>query len=95
MKRLDTGEKVNSKAVFGIDVKMPKMLTAVVARPPIFGATMKSFDDSVPAPCPGVRKIVAVPSGVAVIADSSGKPKWREKHFISMGRQRNAQFQYQ
>src|SRR5438034_3524732 len=46
VKRLDTSEKINGKAVFGLDVKMPGMLTAVVARPPIFGATMKSFDDS-------------------------------------------------
>src|SRR5207237_9896637 len=36
VKRLDTSEKVNGKAVFGLDVKMPGMLTAVIARPPIF-----------------------------------------------------------
>jgi len=75
VKRLDTSEKVNGKAVFGIDVKMPGMLAAVVARPPIFGATMKSFDDSRARSMPGVRKIVAVPSGVAVIADSFWQAK--------------------
>jgi isoquinoline 1-oxidoreductase subunit beta len=75
VKRLDTGEKVNGKAIFGIDVKLPQMLTAVVARAPIFGATMKSFDDSRARSMPGVRKIVAVPSGVAVIADSFWQAK--------------------
>jgi isoquinoline 1-oxidoreductase beta subunit len=75
VKRLDTSEKVNGKAVFGIDVKMPGMLAAVVARPPIFGATMKSFDDSRARSMPGVREIVAVPSGVAVIADSFWQAK--------------------
>src|SRR3989442_416716 len=75
VKRLDTSEKINGKAVFGLDVKMPGMLTAVVARPPIFCATMKSFDDSRARTIPGVRKIVAVPSGVAVIADSFWQAK--------------------
>src|SRR5205807_7740484 len=60
---------------FGIDVKMPGMLAAVVARAPIFGATMKSFDDSRARTMPGVRKIVTVPSGVAVIADSFWQAK--------------------
>ena len=75
IKRLDTPEKLNGRAVFGIDVKLPGMLTAVVARPPIFGAKMKSFDDSSARSMAGVHKIVAVPSGVAVIADSF----WRAK----------------
>jgi isoquinoline 1-oxidoreductase beta subunit len=75
IKRLDTPEKLDGKAVFGIDVKLPGMVTAVIARPPIFGATMKSFDDSRARSMPGVRKIVAVPSGVAVIADSFWQAK--------------------
>ncbi|HEV8722432.1 MAG TPA: xanthine dehydrogenase family protein molybdopterin-binding subunit [Candidatus Binatia bacterium] len=75
VKRLDTAEKVNGKAVFGIDVKLPQMATAVVARAPIFGAKMKSFDDSRARSMPGVRKIVSVPSGVAVIADTFWQAK--------------------
>jgi isoquinoline 1-oxidoreductase subunit beta len=75
VKRLDTTEKVNGKAVFGIDVKLPQMATAVVARAPIFGAKMKGFDDSRARSMPGVRKIVAVPSGVAVIADTFWQAK--------------------
>src|SRR2546425_12536977 len=68
VKRLDTPEKINGKAVFGIDVKNPGMLIAVVARAPVFGAKVKSFDDSRVRNMPGVRKVVAVPSGVAVVA---------------------------
>ena len=75
IKRLDTPEKVNGQAVFGIDVKLPGMLTAVVARPPIFGAQVKSFDDSKARSMSGVRKIVSVPSGIAVIADTFWQAK--------------------
>ena len=75
IKRLDTPEKLNGKAVFGIDVKLPGMLTAVIARPPIFGAKMKSFDDSRARSMAGVRKIVTVPAGVAVIADTFWQAK--------------------
>src|SRR5947209_20076530 len=51
------------------------MLIAVVARSPIFGAKMKSFDDSRARSMPGVRKIVAIPAGVAVIADTFWQAK--------------------
>jgi isoquinoline 1-oxidoreductase beta subunit len=75
IKRLDTPEKISGKAVFGIDIKNPGMLTAVVARAPVFGAKVKSFDDARARNMPGVRKIVAVPSGVAVIAESFWQAK--------------------
>ena len=75
IKRLDTSVKLNGKAEFGIDVKLPGMVNAVVARPPIFGAKMKSFDDSRARSMPGVRKIVAIPAGVAVIADTFWQAK--------------------
>ncbi|HEX3354762.1 MAG TPA: xanthine dehydrogenase family protein molybdopterin-binding subunit [Terriglobales bacterium] len=75
IKRLDTPIKTNGAAVFGLDVKLPEMLTAVVARPPIFGAMLKSFDDSQARSMPGVRKIAQVPSGVAVVADTFWQAK--------------------
>ena len=75
IKRLDTGMKSNGSAVFGLDVKLPGMLTAVVARAPIFGAKVKSFDDSKARSLPGVRKIAQVPSGVAVVADTFWQAK--------------------
>ena len=75
IKRLDTSIKLNGKAIFGLDVNLPGMLTAVVARPPIFGAKVESFDDSRARSMPGVRKIVPVPSGIAVIADTFWQAK--------------------
>jgi isoquinoline 1-oxidoreductase beta subunit len=68
-KRLDSPEKVNGTAKFGIDVQLPDMLTAVVARPPGFGGKVKSFDATAAKAVPGVREVVQVPSGVAVLAD--------------------------
>ncbi len=75
IKRLDTPVKLNGKAIFGLDVNLPGMLTSVVARPPIFGAKVKSVDDSKARSMPGVRKIAQVPSGVAVIADTFWQAK--------------------
>jgi isoquinoline 1-oxidoreductase beta subunit len=68
-KRLDTPEKITGRATFGMDVKFDGLLTAVVARPPVFGATVKSYDAAKAKAMPGVRNVVQVPSGVAVVAD--------------------------
>jgi isoquinoline 1-oxidoreductase beta subunit len=68
-KRLDTPEKITGRAVFGIDVRFDGLLTAVVARPPGFGGKVKSLDDTKARAVPGVRSVVRVPSGVAVVAD--------------------------
>lgn len=69
--RLDTPPKVRGEAVFGIDVRVPGMLHATVARPPVRGGKVKGFDAAAAGKVPGVRKVVEVPSGVAVIADST------------------------
>ncbi|GAB3347133.1 xanthine dehydrogenase family protein molybdopterin-binding subunit [Lysobacter tyrosinilyticus] len=68
-KRLDTPEKITGRAQFGMDVQFPGLLTAVVARGPVFGAKVKSFDATAAKQVEGVRKVVQVPSGVAVVAD--------------------------
>ncbi len=68
-RRLDTPEKIDGSATFGLDVRFEGLLTAVVARSPTFGGRMKSFDDTAARAVPGVRKVVSVPSGVAVVAD--------------------------
>ena len=68
-RRLDTPEKITGRAQFGIDVQLPGLLTAVVARAPVFGGMVKSFDPSKAKAVQGVRNVVQVPSGVAVIAD--------------------------
>jgi isoquinoline 1-oxidoreductase beta subunit len=68
-RRLDTPDKTNGKAVFGIDVNLPGMLVAVVARPPVFGGKLKSFDAEKTKAIPGVRHVVEIKRGVAVVAD--------------------------
>ena len=70
MKRLDTPDKVNGKAVFGIDAQLRGMLIAVVARPPVFGGKVKSFKADKARSMPGVRVVAQVESGVAVAADN-------------------------
>jgi isoquinoline 1-oxidoreductase beta subunit len=68
-KRLDTPEKITGRAQFGMDVQFDGLLTAVVARPPVFGAKVRSFDASQAKAVPGVRTVVQIPTGVAVVAD--------------------------
>ncbi len=68
-KRLDTPEKITGRAQFGMDVRFPGLLIAVVARPPVFGGRVRSFDATGAKAIPGVRKVVEVPTGVAVVAD--------------------------
>lgn len=70
MKRLDTLEKTNGKAIFGIDAKVPGMLTALVAHPPVFGGEVKHFNAEKTKAVPGVREVIQIESGVAVVADS-------------------------
>ncbi len=69
-KRLDTPLKVDGSAVFGMDVKVPNMLTAQVAHCPVFGGKVRSFDATAARAVPGVREVVEIPTGVAVIADN-------------------------
>ncbi len=68
-KRLDTPSKVDGTAVFGLDITLPGMLVAVVARPPVFGGKAKTIDDTGAKAVPGVRHVVEIDRGVAVVAD--------------------------
>jgi isoquinoline 1-oxidoreductase beta subunit len=74
-RRLDSKAKVSGAAEFGIDVKRPNMAVALVARSPVFGATIKSFDATKAKALPGVIDVVQVPSGIAVL----GKHFWAAK----------------
>jgi isoquinoline 1-oxidoreductase beta subunit len=67
--RLDTPSKTNGTAQFGLDVIVPGMLTAVVARPPVFGGKVAKLDAREALKVPGVKAVEQVPSGVAVIAE--------------------------
>ena len=68
-KRLDTPEKVNGKAKFGIDAMMPGMKFATVAACPVFGGKVKSVDDSKTLAIAGVRQVVRIDNAVAVVGD--------------------------
>jgi len=68
-RRLDTPSKLNGSAQFGLDVSIPGMMTAVVARAPVFGGHVSSFKADKTKAVPGVKDVVQVPSGVAVIAN--------------------------
>ena len=72
--RLDARAKSSGRQDFGIDVRLPGQLTAVVARPPVFGARLASVDDSAARAVKGVKAVLRVPldrgaEGVAVVAD--------------------------
>lgn len=66
--RKDSDGKVNGTAQFTQDMQLPGMLTAVVAHPALFGATVKSYDDSQSKQVKGVEAVIRIPSGVAVVA---------------------------
>ena len=67
-RRLDSQAKSTGTATFTIDVKLPGLLTAVIARPPAFGATLKGFDAGAAKKVKGVTDVVEIPEGVAVVA---------------------------
>jgi isoquinoline 1-oxidoreductase beta subunit len=68
--RLDIPEKVNGSAGYGIDVKRPGMLVARLARCPVFGGRVQRFDGAKATAIPGVRHVVEISNGIAVVADN-------------------------
>ncbi|KAB2861970.1 MAG: xanthine dehydrogenase family protein molybdopterin-binding subunit, partial [Bauldia sp.] len=70
-RRLDSGLKATGKQDYTIDVKLPGMLTAMVAHPPLFGATVKSFDPAAAKAVKGVVDVVQISRGVAVVAENT------------------------
>jgi isoquinoline 1-oxidoreductase subunit beta len=69
--RTDTPLKIAGAAVYGIDVRVPGMLFAAVARSPVFGGTPARVDDRKAKQSPGVRAVVPIGRGVAVVADTT------------------------
>lgn len=66
--RVDSPSKCDGTAVYTSDVKLPGLLTALIAWPPSFGARLVSFDASAARQVKGVVDVVQVPEGVAVVA---------------------------
>ena len=70
LKRLDTASKINGTAEYGIDVKLPGMLYASLAQCPVIGGKATAVDDAKAKSMPGVKHVLKITDGVAVVADS-------------------------
>ncbi len=93
-KRMDTPAKVSGKTTFGIDVKVPGMLYATLQRCPVFGGKVKSFDATKAKAVPGVKQVVQISNGVAVLADNTwAAMEGRKALVVAMGRRSTGQLQ--
>ena len=68
MPGVDTRDKITGRAMYGLDVTVPGMRYAVVARCPVFGGKMQGYDPKAALTVPGVISVVEIPTGAAVIA---------------------------
>ncbi|MGL4630144.1 MAG: molybdopterin cofactor-binding domain-containing protein [Leadbetterella sp.] len=76
--RLDNPEKINGSSIYGIDIQFPEVFTTLVAHPPVFSAKVRSYDPSKTLLIKGVREVVQIPTGIAVIADTFWAAKKEE-----------------
>lgn len=67
--RLDSADKINGKAMFGIDARLPAMAIATVAASPVIGGKLKSADEAKAMAVKGVRQVLKLDNAVAVVAD--------------------------
>ncbi|MGD9507557.1 MAG: molybdopterin cofactor-binding domain-containing protein [Geminicoccaceae bacterium] len=71
LKRLDTADKLTGKQVYGIDLKLPGMLNAAIRDCPVFGGSLRGYDEAAVTGMPGVKKVVRVgDTAIAVVADT-------------------------
>ena len=75
IQRLDIPGKTNGSAQFGIDVRLPEMMFATIRQSPVFGGEVLSYDENAAKRVRGVKKVIPVPNGIAVVADNT----WRAK----------------
>ncbi|MFH1135401.1 MAG: molybdopterin cofactor-binding domain-containing protein [Pseudomonadota bacterium] len=87
--RLDAEDKARGKTRYGVDFVMPGLLTASVVRPPMVGGKPMKVNDLAARSMPGVRDVVTLESGVAVVAETywqaenaarAVKVQWKESH---------------
>ncbi len=71
IKRVDGPQMVTGSAIYGIDISIPNMLYAVLARCPVSTGRLESFDDAAAMSVEGVRHVTSISNGVAVVADST------------------------
>jgi isoquinoline 1-oxidoreductase beta subunit len=67
--RLEIPAMAMGRTRYGIDVALPGMRVATVVRCPVFGGRAKRFDGAAALAVPGVREVVPIESGIAVVAD--------------------------
>ncbi|WP_217451941.1 hypothetical protein [Mucilaginibacter humi] len=72
---IDNHKIITGQPLYGIDTRREGMLFAIVARPPAFGKTLKSFDDTETRKVNGVKNVVQAHNVVAVLATNTGLPK--------------------
>jgi isoquinoline 1-oxidoreductase beta subunit len=86
-RRLDSPEKVNGQAKFGIDARLPGMLVATVAASPVVGGKLANVDDAKAKAVPGVRHVLRLDNAVAVVGDhmwaakqglTAAAPTWQD-----------------
>lgn len=75
MPRVDAVAKSTGKAEFGLDIKVPGMLYATIARAPGFGGILESMDDKAARAIPGVLDIIRLPNSVAVLGSNTWNAK--------------------
>src|SRR5882724_829851 len=75
VRRLDSADKVNGKAQFGIDAKIPGMKVAAIAISPAFGGSVRSVNEAAARAVSGVRQVVRIEGALAVVADHTGAAK--------------------
>jgi isoquinoline 1-oxidoreductase beta subunit len=78
-RRLDMRDKVTAQPIYAVDVRLPGMLYAAIAHCPVFGGLPKSVNENAIASMKGVRRVVRMQDGVAVVADSW----WRAKRALA------------
>jgi isoquinoline 1-oxidoreductase subunit beta len=69
--RVDTAAKITGRAQFGLDVRVPGMVFAAVARCPVFGGSVTSYDATAARAVPGVTGIEQISRGVAAVAENT------------------------
>lgn len=77
--RFDIPAKVNGTAKYGLDVRLPGMLFAVIGATPVIGGKLKSVDEAPALAMKGVKKVVKLGNAVAVVADNT----WRAKEALA------------
>ena len=67
--RIDSASKVDGSAEFGIDVKLPGLLYAVLVQSPVLGGKVSALDSAAAQAAPGVRKVIVTDAGVVIVAE--------------------------